>query len=101
MKHIEESKKYMTDELYERLQEDYKQGQMAWTYGVKQNFKSAEIYEPATTRVKDGIVWAVSVQGTIQYHDEKENDKTDIYLIHLKKIEGEYKVDDYIVNVPT
>jgi len=101
MKYIEESKDYMTDDLYKSLLEDYKQGQMAWTYGLKRNYKSLEIYEPATTRVNDGIVWAANVQGTIQYDDNKKREKTDIYLIHLKKIDGEYKVDDYFVNVPT
>jgi len=101
MKHIEDSKDFMTESLYNRLQEDFEQGQMAWTYGVKQEFESADIYEPATARVKDGIVWAVNVEGTIQIHDNEESERTDVYLIHLKEVDGEYKVDDYLINVPT
>ena len=103
MKHVEDSKEYMTERLYENLQEDFKHGQMAWTYGVKQEFESADIYEPATIRAPetDEIVWAVNVKGTVQYHEGEIREKTDIYLIHLIKIDDEFKVDDYVINVPT
>lgn len=101
MKHIEDSKDYMTDRLLESLQDDYEKGQMAWTYGIKQEFQSADIYEPATMRAKEGIVWAVNVKGSIRYHEDEEREKADIYLIHLKQIDGIFKVDDYVINVPT
>lgn len=101
MKYIKKSKKYMTDDLYKRLEQHHENGGMTWTYGIQRDYNDSEIYEPSSARVKDGIVWAIKVNGTQKIHDKDKDTKTDIYLIHLKKINGKYKVKDYFENVPT
>lgn len=101
LKYIDESQKYMSEELYNKLQHEHEAGNMAKMY---REYESADIFEPTGTKPSsnDGvIVWVANVKGTVlDYHKENKKEVQDIYIIYLEKIDDEYKVIEYSVNVP-
>ncbi|WP_193065426.1 hypothetical protein [Oceanobacillus oncorhynchi] len=103
MKYYKQAENMMTDDLFERFEQEYKEGKMTWMYGLTREFESLEIYQPSSMdpEKEEGITWAARVQGTLHFHDRDEGKVTDVYIILLKEEEGKYFVDNLVINFPT
>ncbi|WP_040980419.1 MULTISPECIES: hypothetical protein [Oceanobacillus] len=103
MKFYDEAKDFMTLELYERLEQEYNEGKMTWIYGLNREFESLEIYQPSSMdpSQEKGITWAARIQGVQSIHDGEKEKVTDVYIIRLKEVDGDYIIDDLAINFPT
>src|SRR5690625_627842 len=100
-KYIEESKKYMTDDLYYSLIEDVERPTHMEYY---REFVSAEISgsnDFKAEHVDEAIPYIAHVKGKVtDVLEEETKDTTDIYIIILVKDGDEYKVGEVQKNVP-
>lgn len=96
LEYIEKSKKYMIDSLFEKLKNEPEQPTMD---RFKRKYISSSTSD-VTNPPKESIVWVVTVQGEVSDYYGKKKKQTDLYIVELKKIDNEFKVVDFLVNVP-
>src|SRR5690625_884585 len=100
-KYIEESKKYMTDDLYYSLIDDVERPTHMEYY---REFVSAEISgsnDFKAEHVDEAIPYIAHVKGKVtDVLEEETKDTTDIYIIILVKDGDEYKVGEVQKTVP-
>jgi len=97
LQHIEASRKWMSDELYKAITSTYPQEAEETT--VNRRWKQVKASLPSGQ--PDGfIVWDVEVLGEVTDSQGKKKESVDTYLVKLEKIDGEYRVTDFLVNHP-
>lgn len=100
-KYIEKSKKYMTTILYNELMGDLER---PTHFEFTRDFVSADIHESSDFRAEDidtYVPYIVYVTGKVtDVLGEETKNVTDVFLLILTKVDGDYKVDKIHKNIP-
>ena len=97
--YVEDSKKYVTDELYSELKNNHERGTTSKMY---RDFINVEIFEPLEAIDNNSeIVWIAQINGEVFNYEKTESELvTDVYSLLLRKSKGDWKVADVLINAP-
>lgn len=96
MAYLEQAKPYMTKALYEKMKRN---GRREVLERSNLTVRKTEI-TPVVNKSKLVIRWNVMVKGKAKSYEGKVKETEDWYLVGLRDVEGEWKVEDVRVNVP-
>ncbi|MBM7554568.1 hypothetical protein [Thalassobacillus pellis] len=94
--YLENSKPYMTEALYERKREHVRRGTLARSQLAVKHTEVVPVANPS----KHLIRWNIIVQGAATSVDGTVTETVDAYVIGVKEVDGEWKVEEVNVNVP-
>lgn len=94
LQNIENSKGIVSAELYQLLMES---PERPTSMTVKRELVSLEIIEPFAPAAET-MTWNAKVNGEVTDADGIKRVETDLYKLKLEKIEGEYKIVDFLIN---
>ena len=96
-KYLKDAKPYMTDALYKKMKQNGRREVLDRSYLT---VKKTEV-TPVTNNSEIVVRWNVMVTGEAKSNDGKTSGTEDWYLIGLRKVDGDWKVEDVRVNVPS
>lgn len=96
MDYLEHAKPYMTDALYEKMKRNGRREVLDRSYLT---VKKTDV-TPVANKSSMVVRWNVMVTGEAKSVDGKTSATEDWYLVGLREVEGEWKVEDVRVNVP-
>lgn len=96
-KYLKDAKPYMTDALYKKMKQNGRREVLDRSYLT---VKKTEV-TPVTNNSEIVVRWNVMVTGEAKSNDGKTSETEDWYLIGLRKVDGDWKVEDVRVNVPS
>ncbi|MDE3841080.1 hypothetical protein C0966_17605 (plasmid) [Bacillus methanolicus] len=96
MKYLENAKPYMTDALYEKMKRNGRREVLERSYLT---VKETDV-TPVVNKSSMVVRWNVIVRGKAKSVDGKTSVTEDWYLVGLREVDGEWKVEDVRVNVP-
>ena len=96
MKYLETAKPFMTQPLYEDMERTPRREPLNRSYLTVKETNVTQVVNPSSMVVR----WNVMVKGTAQSVDGKRSDTEDWYLVGVREVNGEWKVEDVRVNVP-
>lgn len=96
-KYLKDAKPYMTDALYKKMEQNGRREVLDRSYLT---VKKIEV-TPVTNNSEIVVRWNVMVTGKAKANDGKTSETEDWYLISLRKVDGDWKVEDVRVNVPS
>lgn len=94
--YLENAKPYMTDDLYEKMKRNGRRETLERSYLT---LKETDI-TPVVNKSSLVVRWNVMVTGEAKSVDGTKSETEDWYLIGLRQVDGEWKVEDVRVNVP-
>ncbi|ALX47712.1 hypothetical protein [Lentibacillus amyloliquefaciens] len=97
MSHVKNAEPYMTANMYQTLIEQTPRPTAAV---YNKEVESLDVYEPYDLS-KEQLIWKVHVKGNV--YDKKGNktaDERKDFTIKTTKVEGTFKVENYMLNVP-
>ena len=95
MKYLENAKPYMTDALYEKMKRNGRREILERSYLT---VKETQI-TPVSNKSSMVVRWNVMVMGEAKSVDGTMSETEDWYLVGLREVDGEWKVEDVRVNV--
>lgn len=93
---IENSKPYMTEKLYETQKKLISRGTLSRSLLTVNEITVT----PVSNASKEHVEWNVIVTGEAKSTDNEVSETEDWYLVKLRKLDQEWKVEDVKVNVP-
>jgi flagellar basal body-associated protein FliL len=96
MEYLENAKPYMTDALYEKMKRAGRREVLERSYLA---VKETQI-TPVVNKSSMVVRWNVITRGEAKSVDGKTSKTEDWYLVGLREVDGEWKVEDVRVNVP-
>ncbi|MEJ9151655.1 MULTISPECIES: hypothetical protein [Bacillus] len=96
MKYLENAKPYMTDALYEKMKRNGRREVLERSYLTVKDTQVTPVVNKSSVVVR----WNVMVTGEAKSVDGTTSETEDWYLLGLREVEGEWKVEDVRVNVP-
>ncbi|WP_338473312.1 hypothetical protein R4Z10_21430 (plasmid) [Niallia sp. XMNu-256] len=96
MEYLENAKPYMTEALYEKMNQSVRREVLDRSYLTA---KETQVI-PVVNKSSLVIRWNVIVKGQAKSVDESILETEDWYLVGLRNVNGEWKVEDVRVNVP-
>nr|WGD66090.1 hypothetical protein P5652_22465 [Bacillus subtilis] len=97
VKYLEDAKPYMTDALYKKVKKNGRREVLERSYLT---VKKTEV-TPVTNTSEIVVRWNVMVTGEAKSNDGKTSETEDWYLVGLRKVDDDWKVEDVRVNVPS
>jgi hypothetical protein len=94
LQNIENSKEAMSPDLYAFLMES---PERPTALTVKRELASLEIIEPFASSA-EVMTWNAKASGIVTDKEGAQRQETDLYMLKLEKIKGEYKVTDFLIN---
>jgi hypothetical protein len=94
--YLAEAKPYMTEALYEKMNRNGRREVLERSYLTVKETDVTSVVNPSSMVVR----WNVIVRGEAKSVDGKTSQTEDWYLVGLRDVEGEWKVEDVRVNVP-
>ncbi|OLN21316.1 hypothetical protein BTO30_15670 [Domibacillus antri] len=94
--YLENAKPYMADALYEKQKKALRRETLERAYLTAETTDVTQVSNTSENVVR----WNVMVRGIAKSVDGKTSETEDWYLVSLKFIDGEWKVEDVRVNVP-
>ncbi|MCQ6281088.1 YbjP/YqhG family protein [Bacillus sp. EB600] len=94
--YLENSKPYMTDDLYQKMKRNGRREVLERSYLT---VKSTQV-TPVVNKSSMIVRWNVIVTGEAKSTDGNITATEDWYLVGLRKVNGDWKVEDVRVNVP-
>lgn len=94
--YLAEAKPYMTDALYEKLHRNGRREVLERSYLTVKETDVTSVVNKSRMVVR----WNVIVRGEAKSVDGKVSQTEDWYLVGLRDVDGEWKVEDVRVNVP-
>lgn len=96
MKYLENAKPYMTDALYEKMKRNGRREVLERSYLTVTDIQVTPVVNKSSVVVR----WNVMVTGEAKSVDGTTSETEDWYLVGLREVDGEWKVEDVRVNVP-
>lgn len=96
MKYLEESKPFLTEALYEKMQRHGRRETLERSYLTVEDTQVTPVVNKSSMVVR----WNVMVMGEAKSVDRTMSQTEDWYLIGLRQVDREWKVEDVRVNVP-
>jgi hypothetical protein len=96
MKYLETAQSFMTNFLYEDMERTPRREPLNRSYLTVKETNVTQVVNPSSMVVR----WNVMVKGTSKSVDGEESDTEDWYLVGVREVNGEWKVEDVRVNVP-
>lgn len=96
MQYLENAKPYMTNALYEKMKRTARREPLDRSYMTVKETQVTQVVNPSSTVVR----WNVMVMGEAKSVDGKKKETEDWYLVGVREVDGEWKVEDVRVNVP-
>jgi hypothetical protein len=96
MKYLEDAKSYMTDALYEKMKTNMRREPLDRSYLTVTETKVTPVVNSSSSIVR----WNVIVKGSAKATDGTSTNTEDWYLLGVRQVNGEWKVEDVRVNVP-
>ena len=96
MEYLENAKPYMTDALYEKMNQNVRREVLERSYLTAKETQVLPVVNKSNLVVR----WNVIVKGEAKSIDESILETEDWYLVGLRNVNGEWKVEDVRVNVP-
>ena len=96
MEYLENAKPYMTDALYKKMSQNGRREVLERSYLT---VKETQI-TPVVNKSSMVVRWNVIVRGEGKSVDGSISETEDWYLVGLRSVDGEWKVEDVRVNVP-
>lgn len=96
MTYLENAKPYMKDALYEKMKRNGRREVLERSYLT---VKETDV-TPVANKSSMVVRWNVIVRGEAKSVDGKTSETEDWYLVGLREVDGEWKVEDVRVNVP-
>ncbi|MEC0314103.1 hypothetical protein P4472_02195 [Bacillus subtilis] len=96
-KYLKDAKPYMTDALYKKMKQNGRREVLDRSYLT---VKKTEV-TPVTNTSEIVVRWNVMVTGEAKSNDGKTSETEDWYLVGLRKVDDDWKVEDVRVNVPS
>ena len=96
MQYLENAEPYMTDALYEKMTRTARREPLDRSYLTVKETQVTQVVNPSNIVVR----WNVMVMGEAKSVDGKISETEDWYLVGLREVNGEWKVEDVRVNVP-
>ncbi|OHR69501.1 hypothetical protein [Bacillus sp. UMB0893] len=96
MDYLENAKPYMTDSLYEKMSRNGRREVLERSYLT---VKETDV-TPVVNKSSMVVRWNVIVRGEAKSVDGKASQTEDWYLVGMRDVDGEWKVEDVRVNVP-
>lgn len=94
--YLENAKQYMTDALYEKMKRNGRREVLERSYLTLKETDITPVVNKSSTVVR----WNVIVRGEAKSTDGTTSQTEDWYLIGVRDVNGEWKVEDVRVNVP-
>jgi hypothetical protein len=95
MDYLENAKPYMTEDLYEKMKRNGRREVLERSYLT---VKETDV-TPVVNKSSMVVRWNVIVRGEAKSVDGKTSATEDWYLVGLREVDGEWKVEDVRVNV--
>ena len=96
MEYLENAKTYMTDALYEKMNRNGRREVLERSYLTVKDTQVIPVVNKSSLVVR----WNVIVKGEAKSVDGSISETEDWYLVGLRSVNGEWKVEDVRVNVP-
>lgn len=97
MAHVENAEPYMTADMYQALMEQAPRPTAAI---YNKEVASLDVYEPYEPS-REQLIWKVQVKGNVyDKNGNKTADERKDFTIKTTKVEGTFKVENYMLNVP-
>ena len=96
MEYLENAKPFMTDALYEKMNQNVRREVLERSYLTAKETQVLPVVNKSNLVVR----WNVIVKGEAKSIDESILETEDWYLVGLRNVNGEWKVEDVRVNVP-
>ncbi|MFC3886246.1 hypothetical protein ACFOU2_23255 [Bacillus songklensis] len=96
MEYLEDSRPFMTNALYEKMQRNGRRETLERSYLTVKETQVTPVVNKSSMVVR----WNVMVMGEAKSVDGTTSETEDWYLIGLRQVDGEWKVEDVRVNVP-
>ena len=96
MEYLENAKPFMTDALYEKMNQIVRREVLERSYLTVNETRVLPVVNKSNTVVR----WNVIVKGEAKSIDDSILETEDWYLVGLRNVNGEWKVEDVRVNVP-
>src|SRR4051812_6018623 len=96
MEYLENAKPYMTNTLYEKMNQNGRREVLERSYLTAKETKVTPVVNKSSMVVR----WNVIVRGEAKSVDGSLSETEDWYLVGLRSVDGEWKVEDVRVNVP-
>lgn len=94
MQNIENSKDTVSPTLYQMLAE---RPERPTSMTIKRELMNIEMIEPFAPS-PEVITWKAKVEGIVTNSDYSKRKETDIYTLKLERVNGKYKVTDFLIN---
>jgi hypothetical protein len=96
MEYLENAKPYMTNTLYEKVNQNGRREVLERSYLTAKETQVTPVVNKSSLVVR----WNVIVRGEAKSIDGSLSETEDWYLVGLRSVDGEWKVEDVRVNVP-
>ena len=96
MKYLESAKPYMTEALYEKMERTMRREPLDRSYLSVKETDVTPVVNPSSLVVR----WNVIVIGEAKSVDGTVKETEDWYLVGVREVDGEWKIEDVRVNVP-
>ncbi|MCA1041994.1 hypothetical protein LCM00_21070 [Bacillus infantis] len=96
MKYLEDAKPYMTEALYKKMKTNMRREPLDRSYLTVTETKVTPVVNSSSSVVR----WNVIVKGSAEATDGTSTNIEDWYLLGVRQVNGEWKVEDVRVNVP-
>jgi hypothetical protein len=96
MEYLENAKPYMTNTLYEKMNQNGRREVLERSYLTAKETQVTSVVNKSSLVVR----WNVIVRGEAKSIDGSLSETEDWYLVGLRSVDGEWKVEDVRVNVP-
>lgn len=94
--YLENVKLYMTDALYEKMKRNMRREPLDRSYLTVKETSVTPVVNSSSSVVR----WNVMVMGEAKATDGTISETEDWYLVGIRQVDGEWKVEDVRVNVP-
>jgi hypothetical protein len=94
--YLENAKPYMTDALYGKMNQNGRREVLERSYLT---VKETQV-TPVVNKSRRVVCWNVVVRREEKLTDRSISETEDWYLVGLRSVDGEWKVEDVRVNVP-
>lgn len=94
--YLEKSKPFMTVDLYQKMERNGRREVLERSYLTVESTEVTPVVNKSSTVAR----WNVIAKGEAKSNDNKIKQIEDWYLVGLRKVNGEWRVEDVRVNVP-
>lgn len=94
--YLEKAKPFMSEDLYQKVERNGRREVLERSYLTVESTEVTPVVNQSNTVAR----WNVIAKGEAKSNDNKSKQIEDWYLVSLRKVNGEWRVEDVRVNVP-